>query len=160
MLTKEDKNWTVENFVTRGEFRSELDEVKKGIARVQELSRKTLTIVEKFSGDIADLEQKNKFGAVTLRNYAKEELIGKQVIAVVNFGVKQMDPEKSEVLILGVQNEQEKTIYLTPQTEVSLGVHVFQYCARTAACAFQSPRLYSLYVSTNRKTKLLGADRP
>ena len=59
------------------------------------------------------------------RSYPKEELIGKQVIAVVNFGVKQMGPEKSEVLILGVPNEQGETIYLTPQTEVPLGVHVF-----------------------------------
>lgn len=59
------------------------------------------------------------------RSYAKEALIGKQVIAVVNFGVKQMGPEKSEVLILGVPNEQGETIYLTPQTEVPLGVHVF-----------------------------------
>ena len=59
------------------------------------------------------------------RNYPKEDLIGKQVIAVVNFGVKQMGPEKSEVLILGVQNEQGETIYLTPQTEVPLGAHIF-----------------------------------
>ena len=59
------------------------------------------------------------------RNYAKEALIGKQVIAVVNFGVKQMGPEKSEVLILGVPNEQGETIYLTPQTVVPLGVQVF-----------------------------------
>lgn len=59
------------------------------------------------------------------RNYAKEKLLGKQIIAVVNFGVKQMGPEKSDVLVLGVQNEQGETIYLTPQTEVSLGAHVF-----------------------------------
>ncbi len=59
------------------------------------------------------------------RNYPKEDLMGKQVIAVVNFGVKQMGPEKSEVLILGVQNEQGETIYLTPKTEVPLGAHIF-----------------------------------
>lgn len=59
------------------------------------------------------------------RNYPKEELMGKQVVAVVNFSVKQMGPEKSEALILGVQNEQGETIYLMPQTNVPLGVHVF-----------------------------------
>lgn len=59
------------------------------------------------------------------RNYSKEELIGKQVVAVLNLGTKQMGPEKSEVLILGVPNEKGETIYLTPQAEVSLGVQVF-----------------------------------
>ena len=59
------------------------------------------------------------------RNYPKEDLIGKQVVAVVNLGVKQMGPEKSEVLILGVPNEKGETIYLTPQSEVPLGVQVF-----------------------------------
>ncbi len=59
------------------------------------------------------------------RNYSKEELVGKQVIAILNLGTKQMGPEKSEVLILGVPNEKGETIYLAPQTEVSLGVRVF-----------------------------------
>ena len=59
------------------------------------------------------------------RNYSKEELIGKQVIAVINFAMKQMGPEKSEALVLGVQNEQGETIYLTPQTEAPLGARIF-----------------------------------
>ncbi len=59
------------------------------------------------------------------RNYAKGELMGKQVIAVVNFGIKQMGPEKSEVLVLGVSNERGETIYLTPQSDVPLGAKVF-----------------------------------
>jgi tRNA-binding protein len=66
-----------------------------------------------------------KISCGAYRNYPKDELIGKLVIAVVNLGTKQMGPEKSEILILGVQNEQGETIYLTPQSEVSLGVHVF-----------------------------------
>lgn len=59
------------------------------------------------------------------RNYQKDGLIGRDVIAVINLGVKQMGPEKSEILILGVPNEQGETIYLTPQTDVPLGVNVF-----------------------------------
>lgn len=58
-------------------------------------------------------------------NYSKEELVGKQIIAVLNFGVKQMGPEKSEVLVLGVKNEKGETVYLTPQTEVPLSAEVF-----------------------------------
>ena len=59
------------------------------------------------------------------RNYSKEELIGRQIIAVINFGVKQMGPEKSEVLVLGVKNEKGETIYLTPQSQVPLSAQVF-----------------------------------
>src|SRR3989338_7070080 len=54
------------------------------------------------------------------RNYSKEELIGKRVVAVTNLGTKQMGPEKSEVLILGVPNEKGETIYLTPQSNFPL----------------------------------------
>ena len=59
------------------------------------------------------------------RNYQKDELIGKQVIAVINLGVKQMGFEKSEILILGVPNEQGETVYLTSQAGVTLGAKVF-----------------------------------
>lgn len=59
------------------------------------------------------------------RNYPKEELLGKLVIAVINFAPKKMGPETSEVLILGVPNEKNETIYLTPESEVALGVAVF-----------------------------------
>ena len=59
------------------------------------------------------------------RNYPKEGLIGKQVVAVLNFGVKQMGPEKSEALVLGVKNADGETIYLTPQNEVPLASEIF-----------------------------------
>lgn len=59
------------------------------------------------------------------RSYTKEELVGKQVIGVVNFAPKKMGLETSEVLILGVPNEKGETIYLTPENEVSPGVSVF-----------------------------------
>jgi len=59
------------------------------------------------------------------RNYTKEFLLNKQVIGVVNFGVKKMGPEISEALILGVPGEQNETIFLAPQRDVELGVNVF-----------------------------------
>ena len=59
------------------------------------------------------------------RNYEKDFLLGKQVIGVVNFAAKQMGPEISEVLILGVPNENGETIFLTPERAVGLGVKVF-----------------------------------
>jgi len=58
-------------------------------------------------------------------NYAKESLLGKQVIGIINFGVKKMGPEVSEVLILGVPNAAGETIYIKPEQDVELGVQVF-----------------------------------
>lgn len=59
------------------------------------------------------------------RNYAKDSLIGKTVVCVVNFGVKKMGPEISEVLVLGISNEKGETIYLTTESDVPLGATVF-----------------------------------
>lgn len=59
------------------------------------------------------------------RNYAPNELLGKQIIGIVNFAEKKMGPEVSQVLVLGVPNEKGETIYLTPETDVSLGAKVF-----------------------------------
>ena len=66
-----------------------------------------------------------KVSCGAFRRYAREELLGKLVIAVINFGPKRMGPETSEVLILGVPNGQDETIYVTPESEVQLGVEVF-----------------------------------
>ena len=70
-----------------------------------------------------DIGIKRSCGAY--RNYTKEQLVGKQVVGIVNFPARQMGPEISEVLILGVPGEASKTIYLAPESEVSLGVEVF-----------------------------------
>ena len=59
------------------------------------------------------------------RNYSPDQLLGKQIIGVVNFIEKKMGPEISQVLVLGVPNHGGDTIYLTPQTEVSLGARTF-----------------------------------
>jgi len=59
------------------------------------------------------------------RNYAPEELVGHLVVGVVNFPSKKMGPEVSEVLVLGVENDQGEIIHLTTESEVPLGVKVF-----------------------------------
>jgi tRNA-binding protein len=66
-----------------------------------------------------------KISCGAYRNYPKEDLLGREIIAVVNFAPRKMGPELSEVLVLGVPNEGGETIYLTPQTDVVLGVAVF-----------------------------------
>jgi tRNA-binding protein len=59
------------------------------------------------------------------RNYSPEGLVGRLVIAAVNLGPKQMGPETSEVLVLGVTNPQGETIYLTTESAVPPGAPIF-----------------------------------
>lgn len=59
------------------------------------------------------------------RNYSKEELLGRQVIGVINLGTRKMGPEISEFLTLGVENEKSEVIHLMPATDVPPGKEVF-----------------------------------
>ncbi|MBA3723212.1 MAG: tRNA-binding protein [Parachlamydiaceae bacterium] len=54
-----------------------------------------------------------------------KELIGKQVLAVVNFPIKQIGPFKSEVLTLGIPNENGKVVLVAPDTKTPNGLRLF-----------------------------------
>lgn len=58
-------------------------------------------------------------------NYKKEELIGTQVIGVVNFPPKQIGPFISEVLTLGVEDEAGNVVLLRPTKEAKIGSKMF-----------------------------------
>ena len=49
--------------------------------------------------------------------YTKEELVGKLVLGVVNFPPRKIGPFESEVLTLGVPNENGKVILITPDKD-------------------------------------------
>lgn len=49
--------------------------------------------------------------------YKKEELIGKLVLGVVNFPPRKIGPFESEVLTLGVPDEEGRVILIRPDTE-------------------------------------------
>jgi tRNA-binding protein len=66
-----------------------------------------------------------KISCGAYRNYPKDALLGQQVLAVVNFAPRRMGPEVSEVLVLGVPNENGETIYVTPQQPVAVGAALF-----------------------------------
>lgn len=53
--------------------------------------------------------------------YDKEELIGKQVIAVVNFPPKQIANFFSECLVLGVYTDKKEVVLLQPERKVANG---------------------------------------
>lgn len=61
-----------------------------------------------------------KSSAQITKLYSTEDLIGKQVIGVINFPPKQIATIKSECLILGVVNNKEVTL-LTPDKKVENG---------------------------------------
>ncbi|HKH61250.1 MAG TPA: tRNA-binding protein [Flavitalea sp.] len=53
--------------------------------------------------------------------YTKDELIGKQVVAVVNFPPRQIANFFSECLVLGVYTDQKEVVLLQPEREVENG---------------------------------------
>ena len=66
-----------------------------------------------------------KSSAQLTTNYTREELIGKLVIAVVNFPPKQIGPFLSEALTLGVPDGNGGVVLLCPTHEVPLGGKMF-----------------------------------
>ncbi|MBI2022144.1 tRNA-binding protein [Candidatus Daviesbacteria bacterium] len=70
-----------------------------------------------------------KFGTKTssaqiVKNQTKKDLLGRQVVCVINFEPKRVGPFLSEVLTLGVQDDTEDTsnwIVLTPFKEGKIG---------------------------------------
>lgn len=58
-------------------------------------------------------------------HYSLEELVGKRVMAVVNFPSRQIGPVKSEVLVLGVLDENEAVVLIAPDKNVPLGGRLF-----------------------------------
>ena len=72
------------------------------------------------------------FGAFGIRKssaqitdlYTPEQLIGQQVIAIVNFPPKQIATYLSECLVLGVYDEQNNVVLLQPAQKVSNGLKI------------------------------------
>ena len=58
-------------------------------------------------------------------HYEPEALIGKQVVAVINFPPKRIAGFKSEVLVLGVPDDGGEVVLLSPDEEVPAGGRMF-----------------------------------
>lgn len=63
-----------------------------------------------------------KSSAQITHHYSIDELIGKQIVAVVNFPTKQIANFISECLVLGVYDEQNEVILLQPDKKMSNGL--------------------------------------
>lgn len=62
-----------------------------------------------------------KSSAQITEYYSKEDLIGKQVLAVVNFPAKQIGPFMSECLVTGFPDEEGKIVLVSPDLKVNNG---------------------------------------
>jgi hypothetical protein len=91
MLTSEDKKWIEEKLAKEGKpvrdsvdllrgkmttmnferfnFDSRLDSIEASNLRTEEKVDRMLTILDGFAGKVADLDQENKMGAITLRRH-------------------------------------------------------------------------------------------
>ena len=65
-----------------------------------------------------------KRSSAQITNYAREELEGRLVVAVVNFPPRQIGPFMSEVLTLGASDEDGNVILLEPRSDVPLGSRI------------------------------------
>lgn len=66
-----------------------------------------------------------KSSAQITKYYAPETLVGRQVVAVVNFPPRQIGPFMSEVLTLGVPDENGEVVLLHPSLPVPNGGRMF-----------------------------------
>jgi tRNA-binding protein len=66
-----------------------------------------------------------KRSSAQVKNYTREELEGSLVMAVVNFAPRQIGPFMSEVLTLGVPDEDGSVILLRPTHDVPVGGRMF-----------------------------------
>ncbi len=71
------------------------------------------------------------FGTETLQSaagltlYKKEELLGRQVVAVVNLGTVQIAGFESQCLVTGVDSRDGGVVHLQPEREVENGTRVY-----------------------------------
>lgn len=76
-----------------------------------------------LSIDFGELGIKKSSAQITA-HYKPEDLIGKQIIAVVNFPPKQIANFLSECLVLGVYDQQHQVILLEPNLPVMNGAKI------------------------------------
>ena len=74
-----------------------------------------------FGGDIGE----KRSSAQITRHYTPEALIGKQVLAVVNFPPRQIGKVMSEVLVLGMPDADGEVVLVRPDLPVPDGGKLF-----------------------------------
>jgi tRNA-binding protein len=79
----------------------------------------------KLGIDFGDSIGTRRTSAQITTHYQPEDLVGRQVVAVINFPPKRIAGFKSEVLVLGVPQDDGEVVLLSPDHIVPLGGRMF-----------------------------------
>ena len=86
-----------------------------------EARKPAFKLVIDFGADIG----KRKSSAQITKHYDCDALLGKQVMAVVNFAPRQIGPFMSEVLTLGVPDDEGEVVLICPDKSVPDGGRLY-----------------------------------
>jgi tRNA-binding protein len=75
--------------------------------------------------DFGDELGLKRCSAQIVKHYSPEELVGRLVLAVVNFPPRQIGPMMSEVLTLGVPDEAGEVVLIHPGKDVPIGGRMY-----------------------------------
>jgi len=78
----------------------------------------------KIWADFGDILGIKKSSAQITVHYKPEDLVGKQIVAVVNFPVKQIGPIKSEFLLAGFCDDNGNVVIAKPERPVPNGMRM------------------------------------
>lgn len=79
----------------------------------------------KLTIDFGENIGERKSSAQITEHYSKEDLIGKQILAVINFPPKQIGPFMSECLVTGLPGADGEVILISPDERVKDGSKLF-----------------------------------
>lgn len=99
-------------------------EIRVGRVMRAESNEKARKPAYKLWIDFGPLGVKTSSAQLTTR-YSATELIGKQIIAAVNLGTRNIAGFASEVLVLGLPDAEGEVVLLTSEREVPLGGRVY-----------------------------------
>ncbi|AUH62766.1 tRNA-binding protein [Paracoccus zhejiangensis] len=74
--------------------------------------------------DLGELGERKSSAQIT-KYYQPEMLVGKQVLCVVNFPPRQIGPVMSEVLVLGVPDEENEVVLIAPDLKIPNGGRMY-----------------------------------
>ena len=85
-----------------------------------EARRPAIKLWVDFGGEIGE----RKSSAQITQHYQPEDLVGRQIIAVVNFPTKQIGPFMSEFLTLGLHDDDDNVVLVSPDKPVPNGARL------------------------------------
>lgn len=98
-------------------------DIRTGTIVEAELNPEAYTPAYIMRIDFGELGEKVSSAQLT-ENYEAEDLVGKQVVAVVNFPPKRIAGVKSEVLVLGAMSERDGTVLLETERSTENGIRI------------------------------------